>query len=253
MLGIIGGALKTIGGGIASGAKWFGRGVETGATEAAKGIATGATEAAKGVATGAKFVGHGIQDVGGSIGMGKDGIITNFVRDYVPGGGLGTSAFQAFAGHLDYARYDAVKGLSTGANFAITSVGVLGGPGGVMLAGGLGGLGGLAGNAIEGSMRGLTKDSIIKNRVEGLSWQGLGTSFVTGAAVAGVANSAGKYFSGTRLGQALSSAANRFSAWKSNVKLKMGLAPSVPGIPTVLGKWGTYKAALWEKITSPVK
>jgi hypothetical protein len=134
------------------------------------------------VGEGLAAVGKGIAKVTATVvdkvGLGKDGILTQFVQNWVPGGGFVTAAFHAASGHEDYAQYAAVKGLSTSVNAGISAVGALGGPAGMVLAGGLGSL---SENLIEGGMKGLLKPSV-KDKLDDLSWEGAVTSMGIGAA-----------------------------------------------------------------------
>ena len=164
----MGGVISAISSGVSSAVKWTGGAV---------------TDAAKWTAGAAKTVAKSVS---------KDGVFTNFVQDYVPGGGFVTAAVHAAAGNTDYAEYAAVKGVSTTITTAASVAGSLGGPAGAALAGAAGA--GVA-NVWESSMRG-TLQSSVKNKIDPFSVQGLATDMAFGAAGslagAGAGRAAGK-------------------------------------------------------------
>ena len=109
------------------------------------------------IGSGAELLGKGVVQAGKAIapGFSKDGVITNFVQDHLPGGGLVTAAVHMAAGNRAYAEYAAVKGTSSAVAFATKTA--LGGPAGAILAGGLGAV---AGHLTEGAFKALMKPTV---------------------------------------------------------------------------------------------
>ena len=184
----------------------------------------------------------------------KDGAVTNFVQDYVPGGGLVTAAVHGIAGNRDYAEYAAVKGLSSTVSTAISAVGILGGPGGAILAGGLSAV---SSNLIEGGFKGLLKPTV-KDKLNDLTLQGVGTSFGVGLGM-GALGPVSKFVKGTGVAKAVGTLASKAlkpaSSFVSKVTKPITTAVSKAGnsLSQTASKVGNAIAKPFKKILPAAK
>ncbi len=135
-------------------------------------IGQGLEQIGKGLEEAGRWMYQATKDVGKFLddATSKDGWLTNFVQDYIPGGGLVTAAVHAAAGNFDYAEYAAVKGASTLAQAAITVAGgMLLGPAGAIL-GGM--VAGAVGNLFESGMKKYLQASV-KDKIADFSAESL--------------------------------------------------------------------------------
>jgi hypothetical protein len=141
-------------------------------------------------------LGDALGEVADAIGMGKDGWFTNFVQDYIPGGGAFTAIFHSAAGHNDYAEYAAMRGLSTliQAGAAVAGTLLAGPAGGALLRAGLAiGMGALAGgisNLWESGMKEYLRASV-KDKIADFSWENLARDIGIGAGAAALGSGLG--------------------------------------------------------------
>lgn len=141
-------------------------------------------------------LGDALGEVTDALGMGKDGWFTNFVQDYIPGGGAITAMFHSAAGHNDYAEYAAMRGLSTllQAGAAVAGTLLAGPAGGALLRAGLAiGMGALAGgmaNLWESGMKEYLRASV-KDKIADFSWENLGRDIGFGAGGAALGSGLG--------------------------------------------------------------
>jgi hypothetical protein len=86
----------------------------------------------------ADWVADAVSDAVDFVGLDKDGFLTNFLTDYIPGAGLVAAGFHAASGNMDEAEFAAVRGTSTFIEAAAAVAGAaLAGPLGAALAAGL--------------------------------------------------------------------------------------------------------------------
>lgn len=176
-----------------------------------------------------KWTAQAAKDVGGFLddAVGKDGWLTNFVQDYVPGGGLVTAGIHAAAGNFDYAEYAAVKGASTFVTAAAATAGaILLGPAGAVL---LGAAVGAATTAFESGMKQYLAASV-KNKIADLSVSGIFIGGAIGGAAAGLGPllKAGK--------GALKKLGNGLKKIRNAIRKVRGKPPLAPPIPSSVVK-----------------
>jgi hypothetical protein len=151
-------------------------------------------------------------------GFSKDGAITSFVENYVPGGGFVTAIAHAAAGNEDYAQMAAVKGVSSGIRATAAVAGtvggaLIGGPGGAVLGGALGGAAGEAMvGAWEGGMRGVLEPSV-RGKVDRFSWESYGTNVAAGAVVGGATGGLGYAAKAASKSSMAKSASSAWGRW----------------------------------------
>jgi hypothetical protein len=157
-------------------------------------------------------------------GFSKNGFVTNFAQDYVPGGGFVTAIFHAAAGNEDYAQYAAVKGVSSTIVTAGAVVGTLaGGPGGAIAAGALAGA---AASAWEGGMR-TTLQPSVKGKLDPLSVEGVLVAGAIGGVAGGLGYGASK---AAGLAKEAAKGAAKKAAGLSVVKRLGGLLSRAPKV-----------------------
>ncbi len=123
----------------------------------------------------ASDIGDAAKDVADSVS--KDGSVTNFFQDYVPGGGLLTAGVHAAAGNTEHAELAAVKGVGTATAAVVAAAGAAMGPAGLVM---MAGAGAAADTLVQGSMRDLV-DPTLQHQLAQATPEGLIGSFTTGA------------------------------------------------------------------------
>ncbi len=109
----------------------------------------------------------------------KDGLMTGFTQDYIPGGGFVTAGFHARAGHSAHAEYAMVKGFSTTITTAASVAGgMAGGPVGAGYMGAMGA--GLAYNWEQGMRSNL--DPSVRGKIPEGSSEGMLVAMAAGGA-----------------------------------------------------------------------
>ncbi len=220
------------------------------------------------VADGIEAIGDGLVEVGNwtaeaasDIGeflddaTSKDGWLTNFVTDWVPGGGLVTAGIHAAAGNYDYAEYAAVKGASTLATAAAAAAGgVLLGPAGAIL---LGAAVGAGTTLFESGMKQYLRASV-KDKIADLSLDGV----LIGAAAGGAASGLGKGLGAIKkLGTVLKKGARGIRNTGRKIRGKPPLPPATPKPPgkiitklkDVADKVSLVRRNVTARATAPIK